>query len=155
VDPRRGDLHESVEEVKEIFTGKEDVKEEQANPSGVVFCNKCKISGHYTRDCWKNVQGERHGNQRIDQVKLSELVAPLCATQVEGQGFFCIPNRPSQINVRERERERANIAIVTVLKGDVPTKQLEGEFTRILSRTWRWTTRKVANNKFTVRFPTM
>jgi hypothetical protein len=85
------------------------------------------------------------------QVKLSELVAPLCATQVEGQEFFYIPNIPSQVNVRER----ANTAIVTVVKGSITTKQLEDEFTRILSGAWGWTTRKVAENKFTVRSPTV
>jgi hypothetical protein len=67
---------------------------------GGMFCAKCRIHGHHIRECWyvgqagrPRVQmGDRHGQ---DQVKLSELVAPLCATQVEGQGFFLIPSRPS------------------------------------------------------------
>jgi hypothetical protein len=42
-----------------------------------------------------------------------------------------------------------------VLKGDVSAKHVEAEFTRLLSRTWRWTARKVADNKFTVRFPSV
>jgi hypothetical protein len=75
-------------------------------------------------------------------------VAPLCVTQAEGQAFFCIPDRPSQNN----SKERANTAIVTILKGSVTSKQLE-EFTRILSRSWRWTTRRVVDNKHIMRFP--
>jgi hypothetical protein len=76
-------------------------------------------------------------------------VAPLCATQVDGQAFFYIPNRPSEANARER----VNTTIVTLLKGDVSAKQVEEEFTRIMSKQYRWTARKVADNKFTVRFP--
>jgi hypothetical protein len=71
-------------------------------------------------------------------------VAPLCAIQVEGQAFFCIPDRPSESNARER----MNTTIVTVLKGNVSAKQVEEEFTRIMSKQWRWTVRKVADNKF-------
>jgi hypothetical protein len=47
----------------------------------------------------------------------------------------------------------ATTAVVTVLKGVVTAMQVEEEFTRILPNTWRWTTRRVADNMFTVRFP--
>jgi hypothetical protein len=43
---------------------------------------------------------------------------------------------PFEVNARER----ANTAIITVLKGSVTAKQVEDEFTRILSKKWRWTT---------------
>lgn len=49
---------------------------------------------------------------------LSELVAQLCATQVEGQAFLCTPDRLYVTNARER----VNTAIVTVLKGEVTAK---------------------------------
>jgi hypothetical protein len=78
-----------------------------------------------------------------------ELIAPLCTTQAEGLVFFYIPNRPSQVNVRERD----NTTIVTMLKGSLTTKQIDDEFTRILSGVWRWIARKVADKKFIVRFP--
>jgi hypothetical protein len=55
-----------------------------------------------------------------------------------GKVFFCIPNVPSQVNVRER----ANTAIASVVKGSISTKQLEDEFTRILFGAWRWIARK-------------
>jgi hypothetical protein len=76
------------------------------------------------------------------------LIAPLCATQVPGQGFL-IPDCPSKSNARER----VNTAVVTVVKGSITAKQLEDEFGRILPERWRWTARKVADNMFTVRFP--
>jgi hypothetical protein len=51
-------------------------------------------------------------------------------------------------------KEGVNTTIVTILKGSVTSKQIEDEFTRILSGAWRWTARKVTDNKFTMRFPT-
>jgi hypothetical protein len=50
-------------------------------------------------------------------------------------------------------KERVDTTIVSVLKGNVTTKQIEDEFTRILAGPWRWTARCVADNKFTVWFP--
>jgi hypothetical protein len=52
----------------------------------------------------------------------------------------------------ERERESKYIHCYNS-QGPVATKQLEDEFTRILSGVWRWTIRRVADSKFTVRFP--
>jgi hypothetical protein len=42
---------------------------------------------------------------------------------------------------------------VTVLKDVVTSKQIEDELSRTLPKLWRWTTGKVANNMFTMRFP--
>jgi hypothetical protein len=69
---------------------------------------------------------------------LSEMVAQLCARQVQGQTFFCIPYRPSLVNARER----IDTAMVTVLNGEVTSKQIEDELTRLMSEVWRWTTHK-------------
>jgi hypothetical protein len=52
-------------------------------------------------------------------------------------------------------KEKASTTIVTIVKGSPTAKQVEDEFTRILSGTWRWTARKIAENKFTVRFSTV
>jgi hypothetical protein len=46
-----------------------------------------------------------------------------------------------------------NIAVVTIVKGSVRSKQIEDKFARILPERWRWRTRKVADNMYTVRFP--
>jgi queuine/archaeosine tRNA-ribosyltransferase len=66
-------------------------------------------------------------------------------------GVLYDSSRPSQVNIREK----ANTTIVTIVKGSPTAKQVEDEFTRILSGTWRWTARKIAENKFTMRFSTM
>jgi hypothetical protein len=63
-------------------------------------------------------------------VPLSELITPLCATQVPGHAFFCIPDRPNEVNAREK----VNTAIVIVLKESVSAKQIEDEFTQILPK---------------------
>jgi hypothetical protein len=86
-------------------------------PVDLVFCHRCKVVGHYTKECRRVWMGDREESQGAGQTgadgNLADLVAPLCATQAEGQAFFCIPNRPSQNN----SMERATTAIVTVLKG--------------------------------------
>jgi hypothetical protein len=88
--------------------------------------------------------------QEIDRdLPLSEYVAPICAAQIERQAFFCILDRPSEVQVRER----ATTAVVTVLKGVVIARQVEEEFSRILPNTWRWTALRVVDNMFTIKFP--
>lgn len=101
---------------------------------------------------WKCERCGRMGHDSVvcNRMKLSEYIAPLCATQSEGQAFFCIPDHPSTQNVRER----MNTAVITVVSGQVTAKQIEEEFTRILAGVWRWTARKIADNKFLMRFPT-
>jgi hypothetical protein len=119
-----------------------------------LVCQRCREEGHLAADCNKNWQPNRgeypvHLVNRDRNLNLSELIAPLCATQAEGQAFLCIPDRPLESNARER----VNTVIITVIKGTVTSKQLEDEFTRIMPKLWRWTARKVAENRFTVRFP--
>jgi hypothetical protein len=92
-----------------------------------VFCHRCKVVGHYTKECRRVWQGDR--DDVFKDQDLSECVASLRATQVEGMAFICIPNMPSQ----NHAKERANTVIVTVLKGSITAKQLEEEFTRIQS----------------------
>jgi hypothetical protein len=118
------------------------------NFTGVCF--KYNEPGHFAYACKVGVLNVRGDNAQgwIGQ-DLSSFVAPLCATQVPEQAFFCIPDRPSESNVRER----INTVVVNVLKGMVTSKQIEDEFARIYPSSWRWTARKVADNTFTVKFP--
>jgi hypothetical protein len=120
-----------------------------------IICFRCKDFGHMARDCrkgWNAKLGKQFQEPYHDGPKqLCEMVVSLCATQVDGQAFFLIPDRPSQI----QSKERTTTAIITVLKGEMNAKQLEDEFTRLLSGTWRWTARKVSDNKFTMRFPSV
>jgi hypothetical protein len=115
-----------------------------------VFYHRCKVAGHYTKECRKVWQSDKDdGIYRKRDQNLSECVATLCATQVEGLAFFCIPNRPSL----NHSKERVNTTIITMIKGSIIAKPLEEEFTRIMSGIWRWTGRKVVDNKFAIRFP--
>jgi hypothetical protein len=111
------------------------------------FCCVCKENGHNAQDCRRGNLQMHQGVQDVGE--LSGYVASLCATQVEGQAFLCIPDCPSKIHVRDR----ATTAVVTVIKGVVTSRQIEEEFTRILPKNWRWTARRVADNMFTARFP--
>jgi hypothetical protein len=105
-------------------------------PHESIFCHRCKVVCHYTKEYRRIWQRDKEDHQMGKREQnLSECVATLCAAQVEGLAFFCIPNRPSMIH----SRERVNTAIITVLKGSISAKQLEDEFTRIMSRVWRWT----------------
>jgi hypothetical protein len=121
---------------------------------GPPFCHRCKSVGHLVKDCRQDRGPDGADGRGIvldggPEKSLSEYIAPLCTIQVDGHAFFCIPDRPSHMNARER----VNTAIVTVLKGEVTTKQVEDVFTRIQSGPWRWTARRVDDNKFIVRFP--
>jgi hypothetical protein len=118
-----------------------------------IICFRCKEKGHVAYECGLRVAKNKKNSildssDMVDQA-LCELITLLCATQVAGQGFFLIPNRPSESNARER----INTAMVTVVKGIISAKYLEDEFSRIYSDGWRWMMRKVADNIYIVRFP--
>ncbi|TVU44513.1 hypothetical protein EJB05_03957, partial [Eragrostis curvula] len=117
-------------------------------------CYRCGDPGHIAQMCPRprrcdRCGGHGHTAENCRNRKYSDYVAPLCATQVEGQSFFCIPDCPSDINLKER----STTAIITEVSGSVNARQLEQEFKAILGNVWRWTARPVGDNKFTVRFP--
>jgi hypothetical protein len=121
---------------------------QESGAGEIPYCDRCRTYGHLARDCRRGLVG----NTQLAEVRdlpVSEYIAPLCAAQVDGQAFFCIPDRPSEVHARER----STTAIVTFVKGVVTARQVEEEFARIHPKTWRWTARKVADNMFTVRFP--
>jgi hypothetical protein len=80
-----------------------------------------------TRDCRR---GQFHGvHQDVErEMSLSEYIAPICAAQLDGEAFFCIPDRQSEVHAKER----ATIVVVTILKVVVSARQVEEEFSRIL-----------------------
>jgi hypothetical protein len=117
-------------------------------------CFRCNEPGLFAYECSLRSPNNKRNFQNQDpfgggNLALCELIAPLCFTQIPGQGFFLIPDRPSETNAHER----VNIAVVTIVKGSVRSKQIKDKFARILSERWRWTTRKVVDNMYTMRFP--
>lgn len=74
----------------------------------------------------------------------------MCAAQVSNQSFFYIDENIDP----KTSREKSSTAIITVSRGDLTSKQLENEFKSVVSSEhWKWSARKIADNKFIMRFP--
>ena len=75
----------------------------------------------------------------------------MCAAQVPNQSFFYIDESIDPKAVREK----ASTSIITVKRGELTAKQIENEFKSVVSSEhWKWSERKITNNKFSMRFPT-
>jgi hypothetical protein len=95
------------------------------------LCHRCKYVSHIASECrrgWRQNKLEQVNHGVGNRKALSDLITPLCATQTDGHALFVIPRCPLEVNARER----INIVVVTILKGDATTKLIEDEFTRIL-----------------------
>ena len=81
-----------------------------------------------------------------------EHLAPFCGLAAAGQGFHWIPSSDQD----EESKDMANCALITVTKGMLTARQLEVEFKTQAgpSSTWRWYAKKIAENKFQMKFPT-
>jgi hypothetical protein len=98
---------------------------------GPKFCEMCRSVDHIATECkkaWPQPRAMFGQGEQVQGKELSEMVARLCATQVPGQAFFVIPNCPTEMNARER----INTTVVNVLKGNVTSRLIEEEFTRLL-----------------------
>ncbi|KAG2602427.1 hypothetical protein PVAP13_5KG678600 [Panicum virgatum] len=126
----------------------------QQNP-GRLACTICGLKNHSTGECRRNMFYELCGfaNHTILDCKREPFwnVGPeLCAAQVMNQSFFYIDENIDPKVVREK----ASTAIITVRKGELSAKQIENEFkTVVSSEHWKWIARKIADNKFAMRFP--
>lgn len=69
----------------------------------------------------------------------------LCATQVEEQSFLFIEE-----NIDPRiSREKECTAVISILSGQACGKDIEREFMKAIgSKTWKWTAKPIAENKF-------
>ncbi|KAG2632455.1 hypothetical protein PVAP13_2NG096246, partial [Panicum virgatum] len=81
-----------------------------------------------------------------------DCIAPFCGLAAAGQGFHVIPGN----EVEDDPREMANCALITITRGIVTARQLENEFKSQAgpTSTWRWFAKKIADNKYQMRFPT-
>ncbi|CAO2200186.1 unnamed protein product [Urochloa humidicola] len=103
-----------------------------------MICENCGLNNHSTYDC-KREPPWNYGPE-------------LCATQVEDQSFFFIEER---IDPRA-SRDKSSTVIITVTEGEASARDIEAEFRNTVdSSVWRWAARKIAANKFTMRFPDM
>ena len=101
-----------------------------------LFCELCGFANHVTLDCkreplWNN------GPE-------------FCAIQVPKQSFFYIEENLDNKNAKER-----TTALINVVRGELSVKMIENEFKRLVSSThWKWVAKRLADNKYTMKFPT-
>lgn len=118
-------------------------------------CKFCGFKNHTSEECLRKPQCEicgynNHTTYECRREPYWNFGPELCAEQVEDQSFFFIEESKDP----KATMEKASTAIITVLDGVTDAKQIENEFKNTLSsKTWRWSARKVADNKFTIRFP--
>jgi hypothetical protein len=118
-------------------------------------CEHCGLKNHQSEDCRRRNACElcglnNHGSYECKREPLWNEGPKLCAAQVHNQSFFYIEEQIDQ----KITRDRASFAIITMIRGELTAKQLEMEFTSIISaETWRWSARKMSEGKFVMRFP--
>jgi hypothetical protein len=81
-----------------------------------------------------------------------ECIAPFCGLAAPELGFHIIQDD----EYGEAAKEMTNTKIITIKEGLVSARQVEDEFKAQvgLSSTWRWFAKKIADNKFQMKFPT-
>lgn len=127
-------------------------KRGDVNRSGCRFCG---LKNRNSEECMRKPQCEicgynNHTTFECRREPLWNYGPELCAAQVENQSFFYIEENKDPRAVSEK----ASTAIITILAGYATSKQIEDEFKNSINvKSWRWSARKVADNKFTLRFP--
>jgi hypothetical protein len=118
-------------------------------------CDFCGLKNHKSEDCKKRNACELCGLQNHNaygckREPLWNFGPELCAAQVPDQSFFFIDEQIDQKVLKER----ASVAIITVTDGVLNAKQIEQEFRNIISNdTWRWSAKRIAENKCIMRVP--
>lgn len=118
-------------------------------------CKFCGMRNHNSEDCLRKVQCEicgynNHNTYECRREPLWNVGPELCAAQVEDQSFFFI----DEVKDPKATMEKASTTIITVLEGEASAKHIEEEFKHtVSSKTWRWSARKIAENKYSMRFP--
>jgi hypothetical protein len=98
-------------------------------------CEICGFSNHSSYDC-KNEPLWNYGPE-------------LCAAQVDDQSFFYIEEHVDHRAIKEK----ASTTLIIVIEGEANAKQIENELKNTIEKgVWKWAARKIADNKFTMRF---
>lgn len=154
------DMPESSKEAERREPGlRDDRSDDRATQTGAREeaggCKFCGLRNHKSEDCKRKVQCEicgyhNHNTYECRREPLWNACPELCAAQVMDQSFFYI----DEIVDPRASSEKSSTIIVTVIKGEASGKQIEAEFKNtVSSKVWRWTTRKLAENKYAIRFP--
>ncbi|CAL4943271.1 unnamed protein product [Urochloa decumbens] len=150
---------ESSMQAEERAQMKEEGKGNRINnpipPNRNGGCNICGLRNHATEDCNRRQPCEICGlsNRSTYDCRRSptwNFGLELCAAQVEDQSFFFIDEH---IDPRAF-KEKSSTAIISVIEGNATAKHIEVEFQNTVDNIqWRWVARKIADNKFSMRFP--
>ncbi|CAN6381079.1 unnamed protein product [Urochloa humidicola] len=124
---------------------------------GYPLCEKCGKTGHKTEDCFRPIvcgrcKKEGHVARVCVEIKPWECIAPFCGFAAPGQGIHVIQDD----NLGDNQRDMSNWALITVIEGTASSRQIENEFKAQAgpNSNWRWYAKKVADNKFQLKFPT-
>ena len=130
--------------------------ENPRNVSGKLACEVCGLKNHKTEECRRKMFCElcgyaNHVTLDCKRESFWNVGPELCAAQVTKQSFFFIDENIDP----KASKDKASTAIISVVKGNLTAKMIENEFKRLVSSThWKWLARQVADNKYTMRFPT-
>ncbi|RLN12752.1 hypothetical protein C2845_PM09G07180 [Panicum miliaceum] len=139
----------------EQATQKSSELNESQNHSSRVGCSFCGLKNHVFEDCKRRSACElcgynNHGSYDCRREPRWNLGPELCAAQVPDQSFFFIDEHIDH----KAAKEKASVALITVINGELTARQIEMEFQNVLSNEhWRWSAKKIADNKFAMRFP--
>jgi hypothetical protein len=123
----------------------------------VGICKRCGKIGHKSEACFKPIQCPRckkegHVARACTEILPWECIAPFCGLAAPDLGFHIIQDN----EYGEATKELTNTAVITIKEGVVNARQIEGEFKAQAgpTSTWRWFAKKIADNKFQMKFPT-
>jgi hypothetical protein len=136
---------------------KEMEKEEMEHKEAHGSCKSCGKVGHKSEDCFRppahsRCKKEGHVPRVCPEIAPWEHIAPFCGLATPELGFHIIQEDDSGENVKAI----SNFALITVKEGTTTARQVEVEFKAQAgpNSTWRWFAKKVAENKFQMKFPT-
>ncbi|CAN6285278.1 unnamed protein product [Urochloa humidicola] len=146
---------------EEVSKGKghksETSRRDEESQAHLTGCGKCGRYGHRTEDCFKPVickrcKKEGHVPRVCSEVLPWECIAPYCGMAAPGQGIHVI----LEDEYDGTSKDMSNWALISIIEGVASAKQIEGEFKAMAgpSSTWRWYAKKIAENKFQMKFPT-
>ena len=132
-DPGRQDKKKAALKEEQAPQKSSEVQESQNYP-GKVGCSFCGLKNHTYEDCKRRAACElcgynNHSSYESRREPLWNLGPELCTAQVPDQSFFFIDEHIDH----KAAKEKASVALITVINGALTAKQIEMEFQIVLS----------------------
>jgi hypothetical protein len=114
--------------------------------------------GHKSEECYRPLvcsrckKKEGHVPRACSEYLPWECIDPFCGLAAPELGFHIIQDEDSG----DIAKDKSNYALITIKQGPATARQVENEYKAQAgaSSTWRWFAKKVAENKFQMKFPT-